>query len=113
MACSFLCVKGEDCLRWNPNTGIPDDELGICRGPKVAHCQEFEGASDDRCAVCQVGYREIRGKCYSSYMVTLGLICGLFVVIVGALVAWLVDMARRPATNEAGLKAAKAFRENS
>merc|ERR1740123_424637 len=29
--CSFLCVKAEDCEKWNPYTGIADDNLGICK----------------------------------------------------------------------------------
>jgi len=113
LACSFICVRGEDCLRWNPNAGIPDDELNICRGPSVEHCQEFDGVTDDRCKVCQVGYRQIRGTCHSKYVLTTGIITGLLLTVVGALVAWIVDMARRPVTNEAGLKSAKAFHENS
>jgi len=115
MACSFACVKGEDCLKWNPNTGIPDKEMGICRGPMVPHCREFHiGATSDRCKVCQSWYYlEQDGHCYSNYLGIILVIAILLLLVVGAIGWWICDMAYRPVTNAEGLQKAMIFRENS
>jgi hypothetical protein len=115
MACSFACVKGDDCLKWNPNTGIPDKEMGNCRGPMVPHCREFpDGATTDVCKVCQSWYYlEQDGHCYPNFVVPISIGAILLLLVVGAVGGWIFDMARRPWTNADGLKSAMLFRENS
>jgi len=115
MACSFACVKGEDCLKFNPNTGIPDEEMGICRGPMVPHCREFHvGATSDRCKVCQSWYYlEQDGHCYSNYVILIVILAILLLLVVGAVGWWICDMAYRPVTNADGLRDAMMFREHS
>jgi len=115
MTCSFACVKAEECQKYNPENGIADEEMGICRAPMVAHCREFEfGGQIDKCKTCQSGYYvEKDGKCYSTYIIPLLILTVVLLMLVGAVGWWIYDMAKRPVTNPDGLKMATMFRENS
>merc|ERR1719440_1056431 len=67
--CTFLCVPGAECGRWNPNKPIPDSikNTKTCRGPKVAFCSQPKLDGTDRCDVCMSGYELHDGHCYFSY----------------------------------------------
>lgn len=113
MACSFACVKAEECKKYNPDSGIADKEMGICRAPMVGHCRE-PVPDQDKCKVCQGGYYvEQDGQCYSTYIIPVLILTVVLLLLVGAIGWWIYDMAHRPVTNPDGLKMATMFRENS
>jgi hypothetical protein len=115
--CTFLCVPGNDCAKWNPNKPIPDKIKGTstCRGPRVEFCSEANLDGSDTCKVCMSGYSlsDKDGLCYFEYWNTImtGLVLlGLFL---GFVVFWVAQMFCREPVNEECLKQGEAFRSRS
>jgi hypothetical protein len=120
--CTFLCVAKEGCKQHNPNRPIADEELmtqygdyrKICRSPMVQHCEKYKLDGTDSCEVCQRFYRlTANGKCEFRHMAVLWGLLVVLVVLTVVLVVWLVDLACRPGTNQAGLNVGLSFRSFS
>merc|ERR1719498_1038930 len=79
--CTFLCVPGNECGKWNPNKPIPDNikNSKTCRGPKVAFCKYPQLDGSDTCAICQRGWalHKEDGQCYFEHWTAI--ISGLIV----------------------------------
>jgi hypothetical protein len=113
--CSFMCIAGQDCTKYNPKTAVADPVMGICRAPMVSNCKEYEhGVDQDKCHTCEDWYylRKKDGKCYSEYVILLAVVASILGVIVLLLMAWAVDIGLRPVTNPRGLSKGMKFRES-
>jgi len=116
--CTFICVTGIDCKKYNPLRPIADDRLGNCRAPMVQACREYvlsaRESKADECAVCNSGYAlGSDGQCHYKFMVVILTITVIALLVIFALVFWIVDIARRPVTNAKGLREAMAFKERN
>jgi len=110
--CTFVCVKAEECIKYNPNTPFPDDERKVCRGPMVNHCKEYDYSKIDHCAVCQSLYRlESDGQCHSKFRWTLYALAALLIFLVLFVVYWAINMNMREPVNAKTLKLALDCRE--
>lgn len=55
--CSFRCVQAniKTCQSWNPQTPVPDTELGVCRECAVSGCHTCAMDGTDTCLECKKG----------------------------------------------------------
>jgi len=116
--CTFLCVPGAECGRWNPNKPIPDSikNSKTCRGPKVAFCSEPTLDGADKCLNCQSGFalHHDDGQCYFKYWTGIMIGALIVVVILVVVIAWVVDFCcAREATNTEAVTKAEAWRSRS
>jgi hypothetical protein len=56
--CTFLCVPGDECGKWNKNKPIAVHfkDSYTCRGPVVQFCTELTLDGKDTCKKCQYGW---------------------------------------------------------
>jgi len=116
--CTFLCVPGAECGRWNPNKPIPDSikNTKTCRGPKVSFCKTPTLDGKDTCKVCMSGYRlhEDDGQCYFTHWTAIISVGLVFLVIFVLVTVWVVDMCCiREAINQESVTKAEAWRSRS
>jgi len=114
--CTFRCVEADACGKRSPSSQIGDMELGICRSCVVDGCSKCDtSVTEDRCAKCQSGYSlHTDGQCYFKYFGTWMYVVGAVLALIFILVlAWVVDMTVRPATNQDTLELALATRERT
>merc|ERR1719460_2672406 len=115
--CTFLCVPGSECGKWNPNKPIPDNikNSKTCRGPKVAFCTTPKLDGTDRCDQCQSGFalHHDDGQCYFSYWITIIGSVIVFTLLMTIAFAWFADMACRTPINEGMVSKAEAWRSRS
>merc|ERR1719247_727365 len=94
--CTFLCVPGNECGKWNPNKPIPANikNTKTCRGPMVPFCKEPNLAKGDTCKVCSNGYElwPEDGQCYFKYWTPLIVVSLVFVVFMTVIMAWTIDI---------------------
>jgi len=103
--CDFRCVEATTaaCQAMNPQEPIVDLERGICRACMVYGCRECATDGREACQECTAGYELVDGQCHSNFFYT-WVLCFLGATAVGALViAWVVDLARRPIVNRRAL----------
>merc|ERR1719498_1469081 len=97
--CTFLCVPGEECGRWNPNKPIPDTikKSKTCRGPMVPFCKTPTLDGKDTCEVCSNGYAlwEKDKQCYFQHWTPLIVGTVIFVVIFTVVAVWAIDLCCR------------------
>jgi len=115
--CTFLCVPGDQCGRWNPNKPIPDSikNTKTCRGPKVSFCNTPKMDGTDTCQKCQSGFslHHDDGQCYfENWTLIIG---GLltFTIVFLAVIAWFTDMCIREPVNAGAVRKAEAWRSRS
>jgi len=115
--CTFLCVPGEDCGKWNPNKPIPDSikSSKTCRGPKVAFCSEPTMDGKDNCVKCQTGYtlHSHDGQCYFEQWNLIIGIGAIFAVLGVIVVAWVIDLCCREPINQDAVSKAEEWRSRS
>jgi len=115
--CTFLCVPGAECGRWNPNKPIPDSikNSKTCRGPKVSFCNTPKLDGSDTCEICQRGFalHEEDGQCYFQQWTPI--ISGgiLFAVLFAIVIGWVVDMCCRASVNDESVRKAEIWRSRS
>jgi len=100
--CDFRCVEASSaaCMATNPNEPIVDIERGICRACLQEGCSKCSTDGTDTCAVCSSGYVLRNGQCENRYFYVLAAIFGVIAVLAGVVLAWVVDLARRPTVNQ-------------
>jgi len=100
--CTFLCVPGAECGRWNPNKPISDTVKNskTCRGPKVDFCSEPMLDGTDTCQKCQNGYNLFEGQCYFAYWNSLIAGASVLIILFTAVGVWVVDLCCRENVNE-------------
>lgn len=103
--CDFRCVEAtaDACRTMQPAEVIPDTKLGICRACIVSGCAKCATDGTDTCGECSNGYDLIDGECHSQFFyawVAAGLGAA---VVAGVVLAWFIDLARRPIVNPAAL----------
>jgi len=112
--CSFACVESTMCSEMNDRRPIPDvvDGRKICRGPRVEHCNEFNYDGTDTCAKCQTFYalHVDDGNCYFKYWTGLIFFIALAACAAVFAIVWVVDLIRRPVSNEDNLHHGLDFR---
>jgi len=113
--CTFLCVPGSECGRWNPNKPIPDSikNSKTCRGPKVAFCKEPVLDGEDNCQRCQSGFALSDGQCYFQHWTAIIIITLIFVVLITLVIVWLVDFCCRANINQGEVARCEAWRSRS
>jgi len=114
--CQFECVPltVEDCIARNPKAPIPDKKLGLCRSCMIDGCAKCAKDGTDTCLECNRGFARLGSKrCENKAKIVW--IIGFCVLgfITLCVIAWLVDLARRPVTNEAGLQHGLALRSRA
>jgi hypothetical protein len=115
--CTFLCVPGDQCAKWNPNKPIADSLKGTrtCRGPRVNYCDEQNMDGTDSCKVCQSGFEvhEDDGGCYFAYWNTLLICMFVIVALVVVIASWVIDMCCRENVNPEVLNSMMVWRSRS
>jgi len=113
--CTFLCVPGEECGRWNPNKPIPDSikNTKSCRGPMVAFCSEPVMDGTDTCQLCQKGFKVWKGHCYFEYWNVIISFLVVAAVLGIVIVVWVGDLCCRETVNQDALTKAEAWRSRS
>jgi hypothetical protein len=112
MVCHFRCVKAEDCGSINPETNIADKEGKYCRACKVPGCDQCSEGGVDKCARCDTGYilNSLDGQCYSAMWIAWDVIFAVVGIVGALLLAWYVDLRRRPIVNVEGLQEGLSYR---
>lgn len=102
--CTFLCVTGDKCERWNAKKPIPDvvKRTRTCRGPMVQFCTEAALDGTDSCLKCQTGFalHKEDGQCYFSYWNTIIGFTVVILIIVAFLAGWVIDLCCREWTTQ-------------
>jgi hypothetical protein len=115
--CTFLCVPGAECGKWNPNKPIPDSikNTKTCRGPKVAFCSDPKLDGTDRCQNCQAGFQlhHDDGQCYFDHWTAIIVGLVIFVVLMTVVFAWFGDMCFREPVNADSVERAESWRSRS
>jgi len=115
--CTFLCVPGDECGRWNPKKPIPDSIKNTlsCRGPKVAFCSEPTLDGTDTCQRCQTGFKlwKTDGQCYFQHWTLIISVVVFFAVLFTIAIVWVVDLCCRETVNQESLTKAEAWRSRS
>jgi hypothetical protein len=115
--CTFLCVPGDQCSKWNPAKPIPGNikDSNVCRGPVVQFCTRLTLDGKDTCAECQYGWTVWPGdgQCYFTYwkiIYSIGIfICILLVVVV----IYAIDWCCRETINPEGVKTGEKYRSQA
>mmetsp|Transcript_52534 Transcript_52534/g.94248 ORF Transcript_52534/g.94248 Transcript_52534/m.94248 type:complete len:920 (+) Transcript_52534:73-2832(+) len=109
--CTSACVTASSCAALNPNTPVPDLELGTCRGAKVDGCIRHSMDGSDSCSECaSYYYRTLDGQCRANYMWAAYAGLALIALITLCLLAYLLELNLRPITNREGLEDGLAHR---
>jgi hypothetical protein len=115
--CTFLCVPGNECGKWNPNKPIPDSikNTKTCRGPKVAFCREPTLDGKDTCAKCQSGFalHHDDGQCYFDNWTVIIIGFAVVGILFAVVIAWFTDMCIREPVNHGAVAKAEAWRSRS
>lgn len=103
-SCRASCVVASQCVIYNPDAPVPDQAAGTCRGALVDGCYRPKLDGTDTCLECAAWYRQTpAGKCELEYLWVIYLVAALLGCLLLALLAYLVELHWRPATNMVGL----------
>jgi hypothetical protein len=115
--CTFLCVPGNECAKWNPNKPMADTikRSRTCRGPKVNYCTEMNLDGTDSCARCQYGFdmNMADGGCYFQYWQTFMVFMLVVLILVVTVTVWIVDWCHRPTINQDGVDKGISHRQRA
>jgi hypothetical protein len=115
--CTFLCIPGDQCSKWNPAKPIAGHikDSNVCRGPVVQFCTTLTLDGKDTCSECQYGWTVFPGdgQCYFTYwrlIYSIGVtICILAVVVV----IYAIDWCCRATINPEGVKTGEKYRSQA
>jgi hypothetical protein len=110
--CAFMCVTPEACASSNPDTPVPDHDLGECRSPTVHWCKEYNFDGTDTCKTCKRFFHVgPDGQCWFNYIWSVYILGVIVLLAVLLLVFWWIDLECRPADNQPGLETGLRNRE--